>query len=175
MTRFVVLFAAVASAVGCASEAPEPGETTDTQPAEEKSNDTPGGVNYSISEWRYTNAIRPGGELELYLQCYNKSDEPVDGPAVFGDSALSLILPGGSTVEPEVNPLGLWDGPANIVPGSSHGVLINITDLFDFGELGDYVVRWDVAGGTVELELYLQCYNKSDEPVDGPAVFGDSA
>jgi hypothetical protein len=173
MFKAIAICFAFASVVGCASETPAPGGTADTQPAEAASYETPGGVNYSIYEWRYTNAIRPGGELELYFQCYNKSAEPVDGPTVFGESGLSLVRPDGSTVEPKVNPLGIWDGPADIVPGSSYGVLIIITDLFDFNELSDYAVRWDVAGGTAEYlvkvmdgpEYYLYrlgndvCYN----------------
>jgi hypothetical protein len=123
---------------------------------------TPDGVNYSISEWRYTNAIRPGGELELYFQCYNKSDVPVDGPTVFGESGLSLVYSDGSTIEPVVNPLGIWDGPADILPGKSRGMLIIITDLFDFNGLGDYIVRWDVAGGTVGYGIKV---------MDGPAYY----
>lgn len=162
MFKAIAICFAFASVVGCASESPTPGGTAETQPAEAACYETPGGVSYSIYEWLYTNAIRPGGELELYLQCYNKSNEPVDGPTVFGESGLSLIHPDGSTAEPAVNPLGIWDGPADIVPGNSYGVWIIITDLFDFGELGDYVVRWDVAGGTVEYPVKV---------MDGPEYY----
>jgi hypothetical protein len=174
LLRYRVLPALLMVVMGCSSHTADGGDVSSEEITTEPGYyNTPEGVNYSISEWRYTNAIRPGGELELYLQCYNKSTEPVDGPTVFGDSTLSLVLPDGSTVEPEVNPLGIWDGPADIVPGSSHGVRIIITELFDFGEFGDYVVRWDVDGGTVEYpvkvmdgpEYYLyrlgndECYN----------------
>jgi hypothetical protein len=85
LLRYRVLPGLLIIIMGCSSHTADgddvSGEEINTGPAYY---DTPDGVNYSISEWRYTNAIRPGGELELYLQCYNKSDEPVDGPAVLG-------------------------------------------------------------------------------------------
>jgi hypothetical protein len=173
--RYTFLTALLALVIACSSYGA--GGNTDTN--EENTMDsgyytTPDGVVYSIYEWRYTNAIRPGGELELCFQCYNLSADPVDGPTVFGESTLSLVRPDGLTVEPEVNPLGIWDGPAYIEPGNSFSFRIIITDLFDFTGLGDYVVRWDVAGGTVEYpvkvtdgpEYYLyrlendNCYNE---------------
>jgi len=156
--RYLVLPALLTAVVGCPSHTAD-GDDVYTKPEYYK---TPDGVNYSIYPWRYTNAIRPGGELKLCFQCYNKSESAVAGPAVFRDSTLSLAFPDGSTAEPAVNPFGTYDGPADIVPGGSHGVHIIVTDLFDFDELGDYVVRWGVAGGTPEYTVKV---------MDGPEYY----
>jgi hypothetical protein len=161
--KYIILRAFLALVVVCSSY----GAGGNTSAHEVNTTDsgyytTPDGAVYSIYEWRYTNAIRPGDELELCFQCYNLSNDPVDGPAVFGESTLSSVRPDGSTVEPEVNPLGIWDGPAYIQPGNSFSFQIIMTDLFDFTGFGDYVVRWDVAGGTVDYGIKV---------MDGPAYY----
>jgi hypothetical protein len=161
--RYILFTVLLALVIACSScGAGGNADTDDVSAGEPVSYTTPDGVVYSIYEWRYTDAVRPGGELELSFQCYNLSADRVDGPTVFGESTMSLVRPGGLTVEPGFNPLGIWDGPSYIQPGNSFSFQLIITDLFDFTDLGDYVVRWDVAGGTVEYPVKV---------MDGPAYY----
>jgi len=120
------------------------------------------GVTYSITLWRYSSATRPGGELELTFQCYNRSAEGVDGPAVFADSTIYVVRPDGTLTKADPNPMGIWDGPGEIVPGSSHSVIIDVARLFGLDELGEYAVKWEVAGGAAEFPVRV---------MDGPPYY----
>lgn len=177
MFRYTFLTALLALVIACSSYGT--GENADNNEVNTMDSGyytTPDGVVYSIYEWRYTNAIRPGDELELCFQCYNKSRETLYGLSLFNGDSLSVRCSDGTVAYPEFNPfsLGLSVPAIYITPGRSTGRRIDVVQVFDFGELGDYVVRWNVAGGTVEYpvkvmdgpEYYLyrlgddECYNE---------------
>ncbi len=169
MVRAIMILTLLIGTIGCNSE--NVGEDmvgdsrSECDPAEgvgPKDYITDDDVRFSIYLWRYSNAIKPGEELELVFQCYNTSDAPLDGPAVFGESRLSLRRPDGTVVEAEANPLGIWRTTPIIEAGKSYGPPIDISQVFELTELGDYVLRWDVAGGTAEFPVRI---------LDGPDYY----
>ncbi len=169
MVRATMILTLFIGTIGCGSEnvgedlaAELRSECDSTESEAPKDYITDDDVRYSIYLWRYSNAIKPGDELELTFQCYNTSDAPVDGPAVFGESKLSLQLPDGTVLEAEANPLGIWRTATTIEPGKSYGPPIDITQIFELTELGDYVLQWDVAGGTAEFPIRV---------MDGPDYY----
>ncbi|MCP4229894.1 MAG: hypothetical protein GY771_07060 [bacterium] len=162
MVRTMMILGLLIGTIGCNSEdirkemTDDPGTECDSAENEGPIDYiTDDGVRYSIYLWRYSNAIKPDEELEIVFQCYNTSDAPLDGPAVFGESKLSLERSDGTVVEAEANPLGVWRTSPIIEPGKSYGPPIDISQIFELTELGDYVVRWDVAGGTAEFPIRI--------------------
>ena len=106
-------------------------------------------VRYYVNPTGYTDACFPGDALEMSFRCYNAGTADLDGPAVYAASLVTLIDADGGVIEPEVQPLGLWDGPSVIPPGGTFSSTVNVAALFGGPPLGDYVVRWEVDGGEV--------------------------
>lgn len=160
MYRRIIAFAGAVALCGaaCGTKAEAPAASAE----EGRAYETADGVAYSIMLWRYSNATRPGGDLELMFHCYNRSPESVDGMKVFGDSTVSVTRPDGTSTAADPNPMGIWDGPAEIAPGSSHGVIIDVARLFGLDELGEYTVTWEVAGGEARFPVRV---------MDGPPYY----
>ena len=156
MRKITMAGLALAIVVGCGgrAETPEAGaETGET--AETGEYTTAANVSYYVRPRGYTDALRPGGDLELEFFCFNRGTTDHDGPGIYAASRITLITPGGRELEPDVQPLGIWNGRSVIAPGLSHATWLSVASLF--GELppGDYVVRWEVDGGEVRRPIHV--------------------
>jgi hypothetical protein len=141
--------------VGCGGRAGAPEASAETAGTAVKGYQSPAGVSYYVRPSGYTDALRPGGDLELEFFCFNRGTTDLDGPGVYAASRITLVTSGGKEVEPSLQPLGIWDGPSVIVPDQSHATWISVSGIFGDLEPGDYVVRWEVDGGEVRRPIHV--------------------
>jgi hypothetical protein len=153
MSRTIPFLLILALFLSCSSKSAESDKSALTSSSADipemvklSSMEGPQGLVYSIYPWRYTNALRPGESLELVFQCFNKSDQPIDGAKIFGESVLILHYPNQTTVQSDQEMLGIWGKARTIEPGASYGPPVDIAKLFGMKELGEYSAEWEVGG-----------------------------
>jgi hypothetical protein len=150
----IALIVCIAAAAACGGRAGAPDAESAESAAASTVGETPeyrtaADVRYYVNPSGYTDACLPGEPLEMSFRCYNAGTEDLDAPAVYAASRITLVDADGDVIEPDVQPLGVWDGPSVIPPGGTFSSTLDVAALFDGPPLGDYVVRWEVDGGEV--------------------------